>query len=291
MPPRRCGSAWSTRSCPTTDSGRGAELAGSAGRRARPGRMPGSRHRCCTPPLSDLASPALDFEGRAQAELFAGRRPPRGDQASSISVLRVKALPPRQIIHSRRAMDDRSPLSRRLFGVGPLGELGALFNPGMRHEIEERQSKANRREEEGNARDGDLRIDLASGVAVINVPSQRRSARCASDRLRSSLEVDSRRRRAGTAATVRRTDAGPRQRAAEEAPTPVAPPGRDGTRCRRPASGQPDRCARRRGTVGSASRSRPLTLAAAATAPTAARRSADGDRPARRPRLDRRTLS
>ncbi|MET3803462.1 hypothetical protein ABIB25_000446 [Nakamurella sp. UYEF19] len=56
--------------------------------------------------------------------------------------------------------------------MGPLGELGALFNPGMRHEIEERQSKANRREEEGNARDGDLRIDLASGVAVINVPGK-----------------------------------------------------------------------------------------------------------------------
>jgi len=56
--------------------------------------------------------------------------------------------------------------------VGPLGELGALFNPGMRHEIEERKSKANRREEEGNARDGDIRIDLASGVAVINLPSR-----------------------------------------------------------------------------------------------------------------------
>ena len=56
--------------------------------------------------------------------------------------------------------------------VGPLGELGALFNPGMRHEIEERKSKANRREEEGNARDGDVRIDLASGVAVINVPGK-----------------------------------------------------------------------------------------------------------------------
>lgn len=53
--------------------------------------------------------------------------------------------------------------------MGPLGELGALFNPGMRHEIEERQAKANRREEEGNARDGDLRIDLASGVAVISL--------------------------------------------------------------------------------------------------------------------------
>ncbi len=50
-----------------------------------------------------------------------------------------------------------------------MGELGALFNPGMRHELEERRSKAARREEEGNARDGDLRIDLESGVAVINV--------------------------------------------------------------------------------------------------------------------------
>jgi hypothetical protein len=39
----------------------------------------------------------------------------------------------------------------------------------MRHELEERQAKAARREEEGNARDGDLRIDLESGVAVINV--------------------------------------------------------------------------------------------------------------------------
>ena len=42
----------------------------------------------------------------------------------------------------------------------------------MRHEIEERESKANRREEEGNARDGDLRIDLASGVAVIGIPAR-----------------------------------------------------------------------------------------------------------------------
>ncbi len=42
----------------------------------------------------------------------------------------------------------------------------------MRHEIQERKSKANRREEEGNARDGDLRIDLASGVAVINIPGR-----------------------------------------------------------------------------------------------------------------------
>ena len=53
-----------------------------------------------------------------------------------------------------------------------MGELGALFNPGMRHELEERQAKAARREEEGNARDGDLRIDLESGVAVINIPGE-----------------------------------------------------------------------------------------------------------------------
>ncbi|HEY5880912.1 MAG TPA: DUF6191 domain-containing protein [Nakamurella sp.] len=52
-----------------------------------------------------------------------------------------------------------------------MGELGALFNPGMRHELEERRAKAARREEEGNARDGDLRIDLDSGVAVINTPT------------------------------------------------------------------------------------------------------------------------
>ena len=48
-----------------------------------------------------------------------------------------------------------------------MGELGALFNPGMRHEIEERKSKELRREEEADSDPGDLRIDLFSGVAVI----------------------------------------------------------------------------------------------------------------------------
>ena len=62
-----------------------------------------------------------------------------------------------------------------------MGELGALFNPGMRHELEERRSKAMSREEEGNARDGDPHIDLESGVAVISsssseVPTQARPA-------------------------------------------------------------------------------------------------------------------
>ncbi len=62
-----------------------------------------------------------------------------------------------------------------------MGELGALFNPGMRHELEERRSKAARREEEGNARDGDLRIDLESGVAVINIPGADEGTQTAAD--------------------------------------------------------------------------------------------------------------
>jgi hypothetical protein len=62
-----------------------------------------------------------------------------------------------------------------------MGELGALFNPGMRHELEERRSKAARREEEGNARDGDLRIDLESGVAVINIPGADEDPETAAD--------------------------------------------------------------------------------------------------------------
>jgi hypothetical protein len=48
-----------------------------------------------------------------------------------------------------------------------LGEFGALFNPGMRHELEERRAKQMLREEEGSARKGRLGIDLDSGVAVI----------------------------------------------------------------------------------------------------------------------------
>lgn len=62
-----------------------------------------------------------------------------------------------------------------------MGELGALFNPGMRHELEERRAKAARREEEGNARDGDLRIDLDSGVAVISTPGEDGDSAAASD--------------------------------------------------------------------------------------------------------------
>lgn len=50
-----------------------------------------------------------------------------------------------------------------------MGELGAMFNPGMRHEIAERKAKAARREEEGTADPGNLRIDLLSGIAVINL--------------------------------------------------------------------------------------------------------------------------
>ena len=48
----------------------------------------------------------------------------------------------------------------------------ALFNPGMRHELEERRSKAMRREEEGNARDGD-----AGAREVVGAPERERLAR------------------------------------------------------------------------------------------------------------------
>ena len=62
--------------------------------------------------------------------------------------------------------------------MGPLGE---IFNPGMRHEIEERRSKALRREEEGNARDADLRIDLESGFVNIVAPPAAPEAAKAAD--------------------------------------------------------------------------------------------------------------
>lgn len=48
-----------------------------------------------------------------------------------------------------------------------MGELGALFNPGMRHEEEEQRAKQMLREEEGTGRKGRLNIDLSSGVVVI----------------------------------------------------------------------------------------------------------------------------
>lgn len=48
-----------------------------------------------------------------------------------------------------------------------MGELGVLFNPGMRHEREEKLAKQMLREDEGTGRKGRLRIDLESGVVVI----------------------------------------------------------------------------------------------------------------------------
>lgn len=51
--------------------------------------------------------------------------------------------------------------------VGPMGELGVLFNPGMRHEQEERLAKQMLREDDGTGRKGRRRIDLDSGVVVI----------------------------------------------------------------------------------------------------------------------------
>lgn len=60
--------------------------------------------------------------------------------------------------------------------MGPLGEIGALFNPGMRHEIEERRRKQSHREEAGNADPGKLGIDLLSGTAVINIGARAQDA-------------------------------------------------------------------------------------------------------------------
>lgn len=48
-----------------------------------------------------------------------------------------------------------------------MGELGVLFNPGMRHEQEEKLAKQMLREDEGTGRKGRLGIDLESGVVVI----------------------------------------------------------------------------------------------------------------------------
>lgn len=50
---------------------------------------------------------------------------------------------------------------------GPLGELGALFSPGMRHEQERRRSADMMREEEGTSADPPNMIDLDSGVVVL----------------------------------------------------------------------------------------------------------------------------
>ena len=107
-----------------------------------------------------------------------------------------------------------------------MGELGALFNPGMRHELEERRSKAMRREEEGNARDSDLRIDLESGVAVINAPGRAGGsappAEAATDGPGTESGGASDAQEPGPAATTG-TDADDRSPAAE-----VAPAGRQG---------------------------------------------------------------
>lgn len=58
--------------------------------------------------------------------------------------------------------------------MGPLGEFGALFNPGMRHENEEKLAKQMLREDEGTGRKGRLGIDLESGVVVIETDDDAR---------------------------------------------------------------------------------------------------------------------
>ena len=49
-------------------------------------------------------------------------------------------------------------------------ELGALFNPGMRHEQQRREQLEVLRDEEGNAADPPSTVDLDTGVAVIRLP-------------------------------------------------------------------------------------------------------------------------
>ncbi len=60
----------------------------------------------------------------------------------------------------------------------------------MRHEIEERRSKALRREEEGHGRKGDLRIDLDSGVVVIIAPPATKPAASESEAEAESADDD-----------------------------------------------------------------------------------------------------
>jgi len=165
--------------------------------------------------------------------------------------------------------------------VGPLGELGALFNPGMRHELEERRSKAMRREEEGNARDGDLRIDLESGVAVINSPAG--SASPAADAVTpipaqpgeqgdsSAVAAESSASGPGSTDTPAAADADPTRSAAADAdPTRSAAADADPTRSPA-ADADPARSAAADADLGAAKRPNPT---AGSTGGAAARRAA-----------------
>jgi hypothetical protein len=171
--------------------------------------------------------------------------------------------------------------------VGPLGELGALFNPGMRHEIEERQAKANRREEEGNARDGDLRIDLASGVAVINLSKSGDHAAAPAangdpHRILPPAEAD-----VAVNATQQAEQQVEPAEHSDDAGHAVTEQGSAGSHAARSdgagdasALGAPDADVDA-AAAGSARAAKPLTAAQARRLATAARRSANGDQPAR----------
>jgi hypothetical protein len=56
---------------------------------------------------------------------------------------------------------------------GPLEELAALFNPGMRHEQERREKLSVLREDEGNSADPPSHVDLDAGVAVLRLPGKK----------------------------------------------------------------------------------------------------------------------
>lgn len=105
--------------------------------------------------------------------------------------------------------------------MGPLGEIGALFNPGMRHEIEERRRKQSHREEAGNADPGKLGIDLLSGTAVINMGARRdqdadqQTDAAGADTEQSDTEQSSAERSDAERSATEQTDAAERTGAAE----------------------------------------------------------------------------
>lgn len=173
--------------------------------------------------------------------------------------------------------------------MGPLGELGALFNPGMRHEIEERQAKANRREEEGNARDGDLRIDLASGVAVIDLSKGANGADRVAAPVGAAASEDSQQpAESQHAADETAQDSGHTQAAAvQDNPRPTGPLSTDDSAVENPGADDPDadtstdKSADAGAQPAAGRGSKPLTAAQARRLATAARRSASGDQPPR----------
>ncbi|WP_394614261.1 DUF6191 domain-containing protein [Lentzea sp. JNUCC 0626] len=56
-----------------------------------------------------------------------------------------------------------------------IGELGATFEQGKRHELEFRKEERQLRDEEGDGAPPRSSVDLEAGTAVVKVPSQRQA--------------------------------------------------------------------------------------------------------------------